>query len=207
MTSYISESVGYVDRTTSQWSKSLKYQNEFSSIATGQLSFLTSRAKYGTMTDIEVFNEAFTKFAVKISMSEDDFKTLSSKFNLIPDIKFRNPAAIYYAYRYSFVYKNKEEILKLFKEAEKNFVPPFDVIRYYRFLTNLNILRKIDKPTTISFSKSEVVAEPKTYKKISVEKSKSEASNSAEAQKRSDKPDEKETKKKRSYKKKKSESS
>ena len=165
MTSYISESVGYVDRTTSQWSKSLKYQNEFSSIATGQLSFLTSRAKFGTMTDIEVFNEAFTKFAVKISMSEDDFKFLSSKFNLIPDIKFRNPAAIYYAYRYSFVYKNKEDILKLFKESEKNFVPPFDVIRYYRFLTNLNILRKIDKPTTISFSKTEVISEEKTYKK------------------------------------------
>ena len=194
MSSYISESIGYVDHSTSQWSKSLKYQNEFSSIATGQLSFITSRAKFGTMTDIEVFNEAFTKFAVKISMSEDDFKSLSGYFNLIPDIKYRNPAAIYYAYRYSFVYNNKDKIVELFKESEKNYVPPFDVIRYYTFLSNLKILRKIEKPTTISFSKAEPIKVSKIYKKtkeLPIEES-------------SEKIEQLEVKKKRTYKKKKS---
>ncbi len=117
-------------------------RNQFQTLLNKQRK--STRMAYSVMTDLEIFLESLSK--VK-GMTEKEYEEISSIANdidrLQPNtIKYRSPVGMFYANKYLQMSSNinKKKLEELFEDAEKDHVPRFDVIRYFRYITKVQSL-------------------------------------------------------------------
>ena len=116
-------------------------RNQFQTLINKQKK--SSRMAYATMSDLDLFLESLKKVKgmndLLFSKVESIARTIDE---LYPNtIKYRSAAGILYGYKF-FLYetairKDKNQLQEIFEDADKNNVPRFDVIRYYRYLTTV----------------------------------------------------------------------
>lgn len=102
---------------------------------------LLQRASYKVITDYELFERTLTEqVAPKFGnlASPDIIQTVLGIGSKLPDIKFRNPAAVLLAYLYSI----GTSLKTLASKAEEFKVPSFDILRYHRLLEDNGFVPK-----------------------------------------------------------------
>jgi len=116
-------------------------RNQFQTLFNKQKK--SSRMAYATMSDLDLFLESLKKVKGMNDLLFSKIEGIARTINeLYPNtIKYRSAAGILYGYKF-FLYetairKDKNQLQEIFEDADKNNVPRFDVIRYYRYLTTV----------------------------------------------------------------------
>ena len=116
-------------------------RNKFQTLITQKKK--SSRMAYATMSELDIFLESLKKVKGMTDMLYSKVEDIARNIDeLYPNtIKYRNAAGIVYGYKYflaqTSIRKDKDLYKELFEDAEKNNVLKFDVIRYYRYLTEV----------------------------------------------------------------------
>ena len=151
--SYISDlgSVNYGDKDGAV------RRTQFQSIVFGQKN-KNIRLNYSLLSDVELFIEKIKNIP---NMTNELFQTIEGIVRTIdekyPDtIKYRNAGGIVMGYKYGIelssslsVEDKKEKIKKIFEEGKEINVPSIDIIRYYRYLSQLKLTPAVKNITGI----------------------------------------------------------
>ncbi|MEI6372003.1 MAG: hypothetical protein WCO49_20210 [Nostocales cyanobacterium ELA608] len=132
-------------------------RTQFQSIVFGQKN-KNIRLNYSLLSDVELFIEKIKNIP---NMTNELFQTIEGIVRTIdekyPDtIKYRNVGGIVMGYKYGIelssslsIEDKKEKIIKIFEEGKEINVPSIDIIRYYRYLSQLKLTPAVKNITGI----------------------------------------------------------